>query len=173
MPQRDAVEQWVNPIVHLHQDERWNHQRLGCVLHKRPAASVRGIVSVQSRIEGARIQDQRHDRGCGRSSPERSAVSLCPEAPSPRLRGRGRRLGTFSSSASRINSAIDVPRSAAISRKRTTRCSGVMIVVRCMPSLCHVRHKPRRRTRSWNFERTASPVSTGASSSSAARLALG
>ena len=71
------------------------------------------------------------------------AVSAWPEAPKPRLRGRGRLLPTLSSSASRINSAIDVPRSAAIWRKRASRCSGVTIVVRRMPSLCHERHNER------------------------------
>jgi hypothetical protein len=112
--QNARVQPLVNPVVHLDQDNGWNYQRLGCLLHELPATSVGGIVSVQRGVERTRIQDQRHERGWGRSSPARAAVSEWPDAPRPRLRGRGLWLPTLSSSASRINSAIDVPRSAAI-----------------------------------------------------------
>lgn len=130
----------VDPVVDLDQDQRRDDEWLGCLLHKFPAASVGSIVSVQRRVQRTGIQDQRHERGCGRSSPARWAVSAWPEAPNPRLRGRGRWLASLSSSASRINSAMDVPRSAAICRRRLIRWSGVTMVVRCMASLCQTCH---------------------------------
>lgn len=52
------------------------------------------------------------------------AVSVWPEAPMPRLRGRGLWLLTFSSRASRIKAAMDVRCSAAIIRRRCNSSSG-------------------------------------------------
>jgi hypothetical protein len=52
-------------------------------------------------LERTRVQDQRHERGSGRSSPLLRAVSDALEAPMPRLRGLGASRSTFSSIASR------------------------------------------------------------------------
>ena len=62
------------------------------------------------------------------------AVSVCPEAPIPQLRGRGRYLLAFSSKASRTKAAIDVRRSAAMTLRRFNKSSGMEIVVRSMLS---------------------------------------
>jgi hypothetical protein len=106
--------------------------------------SISSVVTIEGGVERARVQDQRHERGCGRSSPAIRAVSWWPEAPRPRLRGCGLSRLTFSSSASRISSAIDVPRSAANCRNRLSRCSGVTTVVRRTPSLCQGCHNDPR-----------------------------
>jgi hypothetical protein len=53
---------------------------------------------------------------------------VCPEAPLPRLRGRGRWRSSFSSTASRIRAAIEVRRSAAIRRNRCRSSAGADLV---------------------------------------------
>ena len=129
----------MDPIVYL--DEHWcrHNQRLSGCLDEAPTCPVIGIAAIQRSIERSGIEDQRHDqrydqrqaRGVGRSSAVRRAVSLYQDAPIPKLRGRGRWLFTFSSSASRITVAIEVPRSAATRRRCLSNSSETMIVVRC------------------------------------------
>lgn len=65
------VQPLVNPVIHLDQDKCWNHHWVGGFLHQLPAAGVGGIISVERGVQRARIQDQRHERGCGRSLPVR------------------------------------------------------------------------------------------------------
>src|SRR5438067_3774637 len=53
--QRDQntwMQSLVNPVVHLDQDKRWNHQRLRCLLHQFPAPSIGRIVSVKCGVSG-------------------------------------------------------------------------------------------------------------------------
>ena len=54
-----------------------------------PAHVVISVTAIQRCVERARVEDQRHGRGTGRSSPARRAVSATPDALLPRLRGRG------------------------------------------------------------------------------------
>src|SRR5207253_11035865 len=98
-----------------------------------PGGTIRSMLTCLRRLErGAGGSGQRRERGTGRSVDVRCAVSLCPEAPMPMLRGRGRSRASLSSRASRISAPIDVPRSAAVIRSLSSRCSGRTIVVRRM-----------------------------------------
>lgn len=80
----------VDPVVHLHQHWSRNDDGLRCGLYEALAGAVVGVAAVQRRIQGSSIDDQRQERGSGRSSPERRAVSERPESPTPMLLGRGR-----------------------------------------------------------------------------------
>lgn len=103
----------VNPVVHFDEYRRRDYQRFLGFFDEPPARSVIGVASVERRVQRPGIEDQRHGRGSGRSSPARRAVSECPDAPMPRLRGRGRKVASFSSTASRMIAAIEVRRSSA------------------------------------------------------------
>ena len=132
--QHPRVQASVNPVVQLHEHRRRDDERLVCLFDEHPAAKMVGVGAVQRRVNGARVQDQRHERGSARSNAVREAVSVCPDAPTPRLRGRGRYLVTFSSSASLTKAAIEVRCSAASRRNRSSRSLGTEIVVRSMTS---------------------------------------
>jgi len=84
-PAKDVVEErdknarmqaGVNPVIDLDQDRSRDDQDLRGALDELPTARVIGIAAVERRIQGARVQDQRHERGSIRSSPARRAVSL-------------------------------------------------------------------------------------------------
>jgi hypothetical protein len=127
-----GMEALVDPIVDLHQHGGGDDQGLLGFLDEAPARRVVGIASVERGVQWTRIEDQRHERGSGRSRAVRRAVSEWPEAPMPKLRGRGRCFATVSSSASRTKAAIEVRRSAAIDRTRSRRPSGSEMVIRSM-----------------------------------------
>src|SRR5437899_1728668 len=59
----------MDPVVDFDEDERRNHNGLSCLLDQLPATAVCGVITVQGRVQRASVQDQRHERGCGRSSP--------------------------------------------------------------------------------------------------------
>ena len=85
-----CVEPGVNPVVELHQHGCRNDKRLVRILDELPTCCMIGVAPIQSGVERTGVEDQRHDRGVGRSSPARRPVSEWPEAPIPRLRGFGR-----------------------------------------------------------------------------------
>ena len=81
----------VDPVVDLDQDRRGDHERLVRRLDERPTRRVISVRAIQRRVQGTGVQDQRHSRGSGRSSPLWRAVCDTPEAPMPRVRRFGRR----------------------------------------------------------------------------------
>lgn len=123
----------VNPVIHFDEHRRRDDQPLLGFFDEPPACSVVGVASVERRVQRPGIEDQRHGRGSGRSSPARRAVSECPDAPMPRLRGRGLKVASFSSTASRMSAAIEVRRSSAIRWRSRSSGSSMEMVVRRMP----------------------------------------
>lgn len=104
----------MDPVVHLDKHRGRDDQRLLGLFDEPAACLVVGIAPIERCVQRPGVEDQRHGGGSGRSSPARRAVSQWPEAPMPRLRGRGRNVASFSSTASRMIAAIEVRRSAAI-----------------------------------------------------------
>jgi hypothetical protein len=90
------------------------------------------VAAIERSIQRASVEDQRHERGSGRSSADRRATSLVPEEPTPRLRGSGRSPASFSSIASRTIVAIETPLSAATRFRRARVSTGMVRVVRSM-----------------------------------------
>ena len=84
-----GVEALVDPVVDLPQDRGRNHAHLVGRLDQRPASAVIRVCPVEGGIQRARVENQRHSRGSGRSTAVRLAVPVEPEAPRPRLRGIG------------------------------------------------------------------------------------
>jgi hypothetical protein len=83
------VEALVNPVVHLDEDRGWDDERLLGSFDELATSSMVSVATIERRVEWTGIENQRHARGRLRSTPVRHAVSLLPEAPTPRLRGRG------------------------------------------------------------------------------------
>ena len=84
-----GVQPGVDPVIDLHEHRGRYDECFVRRLYEVTACGVVVVVAVERRIEWAGVEDQRHERGSGRSSPARLAVSRWPEAPAPRLRGRG------------------------------------------------------------------------------------
>ncbi len=125
----------VYPIIDFHKYGRWNHERLVRVLDQNPARLVIRVFAIERGIHRAGVEYQRQDLGTGRSSPARRAVSVKPDAPMPRLRGRGRCSTTFSSKASRTTESTSTPRSAATLASLSSNSGGISIVARFIASL--------------------------------------
>src|SRR6266540_2819429 len=124
----------VYPVVDFHQNRRREHQLFRGRYKKVSAFDMAAVRAVEYGEQRARIEDQRHERGTGRCSPDSSPVSVYPEAAIPIMLGRGRGFGaaTFASRASRITVASDTSRRRARSRSLSSRSLGAIIVVRRM-----------------------------------------
>jgi hypothetical protein len=107
---------------------------------------MRGIMSIEQRVEDAGVEDQRQGTGGGEPSLRSSDVSVNPESPLPMLLGRGRLIRVFSSRASRTMEAMEVRRSAARTRRRIISSRGREIVVRsiCIMIALMMHMEPRR-----------------------------
>ena len=135
--QHSGVQAKVDPVVDLHEHRRRDDARLLALFDQRSAGGMIGVATIERRVQRTRVEDQRHAFGVGRSSPARRAVSQCPDAPTPRLRGTGRSVTIFSWTASRIKAAIETRRSAETWRSFSRSSSGIEIVVRIMTSCYH------------------------------------
>lgn len=122
----------LDPIIDFDQNRSGYDKRFSRRFDELSTSVMIGVVLIQRRVQRAGVEDQRHDRGTGRSTVERIEVSECPDAPIPRLRGLGRDLSAFSSIASRITVASDTPLSSASRRNRSSSSSGATIVVLCI-----------------------------------------
>ena len=130
--QHSGMQAALDQVIDFYENRARNQDRLTCLLDQPPTACVVVVAAVERGKERSGVKDQRQGRGSGRSSPARRAVSGLPDDPTPRLRGRGRELATFSSIASRTTVAMDTPRSAASRRSRARRSAGMVRVVRSM-----------------------------------------
>jgi hypothetical protein len=130
--QHAGVQRPLDQVVDFDQDRTRDQERLVRLFNQSAATLVIIVATVERRIQRTGVEDQRQGRGSGRSSVDRRAVSLSPDDPTPRLRGRGRDAASFSSMASRTMVAIDTPRSAATRRSRARRSAGMVKVVRSM-----------------------------------------
>src|SRR5204862_6048384 len=66
----------VNEVVNLDQYRRWDDKGLLGGLEQSPTCLVKRVRAVQRCKKRARVEDQRHERGTGRSSPARTDVSV-------------------------------------------------------------------------------------------------
>jgi hypothetical protein len=85
-----GVEPAVDPVIHFGKDGRGDHKGFGSLVDQVATGCMVLIAPVQGGVYRSGIQNQRHERGSDRSLPARRAVSVCPEAPIPKQRGRGR-----------------------------------------------------------------------------------
>ena len=128
----------VDPVVDLHENRRRDHDGLICPFDQVPACRVILVRAIERRVQRPCIEDQRQDRGSGRSSPVLRAESVVPDAPAPRLRGFGECRSIVESIASRMTAAIEMPRSDAIRRSRRRVSRSRVIVVRSMLACYHM-----------------------------------
>jgi hypothetical protein len=130
--QYSGVQPGMNPVVHLDEDWSGNDQRFLGRLDEPAAGGVVGIAPIQRGVDRCPGSAPRTRlRALLRCAP---CLSAWPDAPTPRLRGCGRCWPTASSTALRISSAMEIPRSAATVRRRLRRFSGSEIVVRSIAS---------------------------------------
>ena len=83
------IEPLMDPVVDLDEDRRRNHEGFIGRLDQCAACRVIGVGPVKGRVQRSGVEDQRHERGSGRSFAVRRAVSVVPESPIPRLLGFG------------------------------------------------------------------------------------
>lgn len=132
---RTRAEPLRGEVIQLWKDGRRHDQGFGRILDQPPAPGVIAITPVERRVEGAGVEDQRHERGGWRREPFVAAVRAGADDPEPRLSGLGRNPDAFSSSASRTTSANDTPRSRACRCSRAIVASSAITVVRFIASL--------------------------------------
>lgn len=128
LPAQAAADQ----IGDLGDDEGRDYQRTGVGLQQLQAGGMMSVLSVDVGVEGTSVEDQ----GDGvisvrRISSMRSETSLRPLLPAPAAPRRRRcPAPRCSSSAVRVTAAIVTPRCSASWRKRASRLSGSLTVVR-------------------------------------------
>jgi hypothetical protein len=137
-------------VCNLRNHEGGNDERPRVGFQQLEAGGMVRVVGVDVRVERAGVDDQRDRADSARMiSSTRSEMSLRPLRPAaaaPNLR-RDPVVPRCASSAVRVISAIVVPRRCASWRRRASRSSESLTVVRCirMPAYHHGRRLGRRR----------------------------